>query len=67
MRGENSKQRPACVTTARPTTHDVRMNLWCTVAVAVARAENCRDMGAPGAWADRALADFDAKFGVING
>lgn len=41
---------------------DYRKELWLGVATAVARSEGARDRAAPGAWADRALADFDATF-----
>ena len=41
---------------------DYRKELWLGVATAVARSEGARDRVAPGEWADRALADFDATF-----
>jgi hypothetical protein len=41
---------------------DYRKELWVQIAVAVARAENCRDKRIPAAWADQALADFDKTF-----
>ena len=41
---------------------DYRKELWLDVATAVARSEAARDRAAPGAWADRALADFDKTF-----
>jgi hypothetical protein len=41
---------------------DIRMKLWCDIAIAVAGSSNCTDINAPTKWADRVLVNFDNTF-----
>lgn len=41
---------------------DYRKELWVGIAIAVARAENCKSASVPSIWANVALANFDNVF-----